>query len=109
MDDEETSGMVADGEWIDGVERAVLSDSPEGRAIAAAFISTFGEFVTGTLRPILREVSASGGEPQLLVNGLAQMLRDVAESVEFPVGEDGVDRGPGAPPPGAGGTGPDAS
>ncbi len=98
MDDEEASGLVADDDWIDGVERAVLSDTPEGRTIAAAFIHTFGEFVTGTVRPILRDVAQSGGEPQLLVNGLAQMLRDVAATVEFPVADADADRDP-VPPP----------
>ena len=97
MDDEEATGLVADDDWIDGVERAVLSDTPEGRTIAAAFIHTFGEFVTGTVRPILRDVAQAGGEPQLLVNGLAQMLREVAGTVEFPVGDAGVERDPQPP------------
>ena len=97
MDDDEVTGLVADDDWIDDVERAVLADSPEGRTIAAAFIHTFGEFVTGTVRPILRDVAEAGGEPQLLVNGLAQMLRDVAATVEFPVGEGGA-RERGSPP-----------
>lgn len=87
MDEERTDDLVADGDWVDDVERAVLSDSAEGRAIAAAFISAFGEFVSGTVRPILRDVADAGGEPQLLVNGLAQMLRDVAETMEFPLGD----------------------
>jgi len=68
------------------VARADLSASPEGRAIASAFVATFSEFVTGTVRPVLRDVAADGGEPQLLVNGLAHLLREVAASIEFPVG-----------------------
>ncbi len=76
--------------WDDDelIERAVLSDTEEGRAIAAAFIATFGEFVTGSVRPVLRDVAEAGGEPQLLVNGLAQLMREVASSLEFPVGTD---------------------
>jgi len=106
MDEQEAADLVADEEWIDGVDRAVLSDSPEGRAMAAAFIATFGDFISNTVRPVLRGVADAGGEPQLLVNGLAQMLRDVAECVEFPVGETASsDRGPG---PGATGDGPGA-
>jgi len=86
VDEERSDGLVAEGDWVDEVERAVLSDTAEGRAIAAAFIACFGEFVTATVRPVLREVADGGGEPQLLVNGLAQMLRDVASTMEFPVG-----------------------
>jgi hypothetical protein len=87
MGDDGTEELVDDGDWVSGVERAVLSDSVEGRAIAAAFITAFGDFVAGTIRPILRGVADAGGEPQLLVNGLAQMLRDVADTMEFAPGE----------------------
>jgi hypothetical protein len=78
------------GSW-DGsfVDRAVLSDSAEGRAIATEFIATFGDFVSERVRPQLRAVAAAGGEPQLLVNGLAQLLRSVADSIELPPGERG--------------------
>ena len=34
----------------------------------------------------LRDVATEGGEPQLLVNGLAELLRQVADSIEFPIG-----------------------
>jgi hypothetical protein len=68
------------------VERAVLNDSDEGRALAADFVSVFGAFVTERVRPRLRDISASGGEPQLLMNGLAELLRLVADSIEFPIG-----------------------
>jgi len=84
--DDATYGLAGDEGWVGDVERAVLSDSPEGRTIAAAFIAAFGEFVSGTVRPALREVAEAGGEPQLLVNGLAEMLRDVADTIEYPVG-----------------------
>lgn len=68
------------------IERAVLNDSEEGRAIAADFIAVFGDFVSNRVRPILREVAQEGGEPQLLVNGLAELMRQVADSIEFPIG-----------------------
>ena len=68
------------------VERAILNESEEGRALAAAFIAVFGDFVREQVRPQLREIAASGGEPQLLVNGLAELLRSVADSIEFPIG-----------------------
>ena len=67
------------------IDRAILNESDEGRVIAAAFVTAFGEFVAEKVRPILREVAAEGGEPQLLVNGLAELLRVTAESIEFPI------------------------
>jgi hypothetical protein len=87
MDDDVEASAAGGWDERGVVERADLSASPEGRAIAAAFVATFGEFVSATVRPVLRDVAAAGGEPQLLVNGLAQLLRDVADSVEFPVDE----------------------
>ena len=86
MDEDGAAERAAGSRWADEIERAVLSETAEGRAIAAAFVTSFGAFVSDTVRPILREVADSGGEPQLLVNGLAQMLRSVADSVESPVG-----------------------
>jgi hypothetical protein len=83
MDDDGTDARDHEA-WIGEVERAVLSESPEGRAISAGFIAALGAFMTDMVRPILRDVAGAGGEPQLLVNGLAQMLRDVADSMEFP-------------------------
>jgi hypothetical protein len=68
------------------VERAVLNESEEGRAIASEFIALFGDFVSSRVRPKLREVASDGGEPQLLVNGLAELLRNVADAIEFPIG-----------------------
>ena len=72
MDDDGAAERAAGPRWADEIERAVLSETAEGRAIAAAFVTSFGAFVSDTVRPILREVADSGGEPQLLVNGLAQ-------------------------------------
>jgi hypothetical protein len=86
MDEDGTDERADADPWAVEVERAVLSETEEGRTISAVFISTFGEFVSGTVRPILRDVAAEGGEPQLLVNGLAQLLREVADSMEFPLG-----------------------
>jgi hypothetical protein len=68
------------------IERAVLNETDEGRALVAEFVTDFGEFVSERVRPRLREVARSGGEPQLLVNGLAELLRRVADSIEFPIG-----------------------
>ncbi len=71
------SGMVE-------IERAVLNDSEEGRQIASEFVAMFGDFIAGQVRPLLRQVAEAGGEPQLLVNGLAELMRQTAESIEFP-------------------------
>jgi len=67
------------------VERAVLNDTEAGRTIQAAFIEHFGRFVEVTVRPVLRDIAADGGQPQLLVNGLAELMRSVADSIEFPL------------------------
>ena len=67
------------------IERAVLNDSAEGKDIAAGFVRVFGSFVSNEVRPVLRRVSLEGGEPQLLVNGLAELLRATADSIEFPL------------------------
>jgi hypothetical protein len=67
----------------DALVRAALADSPEGRAIASGFVALFGSFVADQVRPVLRDVAADGGEPQHLVNGLAQLLREVADSIEM--------------------------
>jgi len=68
------------------IERAVLNESEEGRLVAAEFVTAFGDFVSSQVRPRLRQIAADGGEPQLLVNGLAELLRRVADSIEFPIG-----------------------
>jgi hypothetical protein len=73
------------------VERAVLNASAEGREIAAGFVTLFGRFISEDVRPLLRDVAADGREPQLLVNGLAELMRDVAAAIEMPVGEGRTD------------------
>jgi hypothetical protein len=76
------------GDLIDDrfeIERAVLNETEEGRTIQTLFVEHFGLFVRDQLRPILRQVAANGGQPQLLVNGLAELLRSVADSIEFPL------------------------
>lgn len=80
-DDDLPEGEVE--EW--DIERAVLNDSPVGRQIASGFVRSFGAFISNEVRPMLREVADGGGEPQLLVNGLAQLLRATADSIEFPL------------------------
>ena len=78
---------AADGLDVDVavIERARLNDSEEGSVIAAGFVKVFGDFVTSSVRPILVEVAAAGGEPQLLVNGLAELMRSTADNIEFPL------------------------
>jgi hypothetical protein len=67
------------------IERAVLNESAAGREIAAGFVRVFGDFVATTVRPVLVEEAASGAEPQLLMNGLAALLRSTAATIEFPL------------------------
>jgi hypothetical protein len=89
------------------IERAVLNDCEEGRRIAASFVKMFGDYVSNDVRPMLREFAGDGGEPQLLINGLAELMRTTAASIEFPLdhpragtpsllGEDEVEPSPGA-------------
>lgn len=95
MDDGGQPDSPADGPDDDGshvievdfelVERAVLNDTEAGRTIQAAFVEHFGKFVEVTVRPVLREIAAGGGQPQLIVNGLAELMRSVADSIEFPL------------------------
>ncbi|MEZ5140987.1 MAG: hypothetical protein R2726_00485 [Acidimicrobiales bacterium] len=92
MDDERGSTPIDGDDIFDDlfdddlvIERAVLNDSDDGRRIQAAFVVHFGAFVQDQLRPRLREVAATGGQPQLLVNGLADLLRSVADRIEFPL------------------------
>jgi hypothetical protein len=73
---------------VEVIERVALNDSPEGKAIAAAFVDQFGRFVNESVRPVLRQVADAGGEPQLLMNGLAELMRLTADSIEFPLGHD---------------------
>lgn len=69
----------------DVIERAILNDSVAGREIATSFVHLFGDFFATTVRPILVQVAAEGEEPQLLVNGLAALLRTTGNSIEFPL------------------------
>lgn len=80
MSDDAETGSESSQEGPGGNQP--LSVTPEGRQIAADFIGVFGAFVSEQVRPILRQVAAVGGEPQVLMNGLAELLRDVADSIE---------------------------
>jgi hypothetical protein len=68
------------------IERMVLANTEAGRLVSARFVKRFGEFIGDEVRPVLRELAAEGSDPQLLVNGLAELLRLTADSIEFPVG-----------------------
>ena len=72
---EEVLAEMGDPEAWD-IERAVLT---------AGFVRMFGSFVSNEVRPLLRGVAEGGGEPQLLINGLAELLRSTADSIEFPL------------------------
>ena len=85
MDDVES---IPDEPPIVVIERMALSDTERGRTVASAFVADFGGFMTETVRPILREMAAEGEDAQLLVNGLAELLRLTAENIEFPLGTD---------------------
>lgn len=89
MDDEVEAGPEPEG-WdvSEVVRRAVLSETSEGRALAAAFVADFGRFVSVHVRPVLRDAAHAGDDPQRTVAGLAQLLRDVADAVEFRFVED---------------------
>jgi len=67
------------------IERMALNDTAEGRAVAAAFVDAFGQFMSDQVRPVLRRMADDGQEPQLLVNGLAELLRLTADSIEAPI------------------------
>lgn len=73
----------ADGDVI--IERAFLNDSASGRQIQASFIVMFGNYMQDEVRPLLRDAAVAGENPQLLVNGLAELLRSVAFQIEFPL------------------------
>jgi hypothetical protein len=70
------------------IERMALSDTERGRTLASAFVTTFGDFMTETVRPLLREMAEEGGDAQLLVNGLAELMRLTAEAIEYPIGSE---------------------
>ena len=67
------------------IERAVLNETEIGRRITSDFVRAFGDFVTALVRPALVEMASRGEEPQLLVNGLAELLRSTADAIEFPL------------------------
>jgi len=100
MDGDHVGGL--DGELI---ERVVLNECEEGRRIAATFVRIFGDFVSNDVRPILREFAGEGGEPQLLMNGLAELLRSTATSIEFSLDHPRA----GTPTALTGGSGPDGA
>ena len=87
MDDADAiSDAIPDDLPIVVIERMALNETERGRTVASAFVADFGGFMTETVRPILREMAAEGEDPQLLVNGLAELMRLTAESIEFPLG-----------------------
>jgi hypothetical protein len=79
----DAEGPEGDAELL--IERVVLNETEEGRRIAATFVRVFGDFVSNEVRPILRDFAGEGGQPQLLMNGLAELLRATATSIEFPL------------------------
>jgi len=72
-----------DGE--EPIERAVLNEAEEGQALATRLIELFGTFMSDEVRPVLRRIAEEGGEPQLTVNALAELLRQIADATEKPV------------------------
>jgi len=64
------------------VARVPLNQVPGGQALAARFVELFGAFVRDDVRPVLRDVAAEGRDAQLVVNGLAELLRSVASTIE---------------------------
>ena len=95
MSDEDAGGTPAieDESFVMAVADPDLSlDSlVEGRTLKAEFISNFGTWFDDQLRPLLRRVHGAGGEPQLLVNDLAALMQNIADSIYFPLddGDDG--------------------
>lgn len=87
--DSDEAALDALDETMEGedfvIERALLNDSEAGRQIQAAFIDAFGRFMRDDVRPLLRDIAQSGDQPQLLVNGLAELMRSVAHKIEFPL------------------------
>jgi hypothetical protein len=62
-----------------------LNQVPGGQALAARFVELFGAYVRDDVRPLLREVASDGRDAQLVVNGLAELLRSVASTIEASV------------------------
>jgi hypothetical protein len=67
------------------IERTVLNDSEEGQVLATRLIELFGSFMSEEVRPVLRRIAEEGGEPQLMVNALAELMRQIADATEKPV------------------------
>jgi len=84
------------------IERALLNASEAGRKIQASFIDVFGRYMRDEVRPVLRDVAVGGDQPQLLVNGLAELLRSVAIKIEFPLDHPRSGFPPQVPTPGSG-------
>ena len=103
MSDEDADGTPAneDEAFVMAVADPDLSlDSlVEGRTLKAEFIASFGTWFDDQLRPLLRRVHIAGGEPQLLVNDLAALMQNIADSIYFPLDvddDDGDDDDPAA-------------
>jgi hypothetical protein len=67
------------------VARIPLNQVPGGQELAARFVGLFGAFVRDDVRPLLRDFAADGRDAQLVVNGLAELLRTVASTIEASV------------------------
>jgi hypothetical protein len=89
--------VPADETWVEHddagpeivvIERMALADTADGRAVSAAWVARFGAFMRDDVRPVLRRLATEGEDPQLLVNGLAELLRLTADSIEFPLGRE---------------------
>ena len=98
-DDDRTDAQLEDLDLALADPDLSLDSTPETRALKAQFVANFGVWFEGEVRPLLRRVHAAGGEPQLLVNDLADFLHTIAESIVFPVedaGDGDDDEGDGA-------------
>ena len=68
-----------------------LDSLAEGRHLKFEYIEHFGSWFHEEFRPLLRRVHLAGGEPQLLVNDLAALMHNVADSIFFDVAADDED------------------
>ncbi len=84
MDDDDA--LDGFGPEVVVIERVALNDFEDGKLIAAAFVEQFGRFMSEEVRPVLRRMAQSGNDPQLLVNGLAELMRLTADTIELPLG-----------------------
>ncbi|MCU0269032.1 MAG: hypothetical protein MUF83_10320 [Acidimicrobiales bacterium] len=99
MEEDTSVDGIASGVPIEVIERIRLNDTEEGKRLAASFVHLFGEFISREVRPLLREVAGKGDEPQLIVNGLAELLRATADSIEFPLDHPRAGSRPRSAPP----------